>query len=290
MNLSDLPPVVHKLGSIGGSWDETRWPDYQAMGITREHIPALIQVVEQAGEIWEEYQSDDDPFVYLPMHAWRALGVLQAVEAMPTLLDLLRLIQEAEADLIQDELPDVFAMIGPPAVAALTGYLLETEHDIWARIAAAEGLKLIGKNHAETRAAAVRALTSALEGFNVEDETFNGFLVSYLMDLKAVEAAPLVEQAFLAGRVDDTIFGDWEDFQIGIGLLDRRLNPRRSQRLSPALFSEGALPLKPAAPAAPPPSPPSPASRGAEKREKSRRKQARAQRKKTTVKKTKKRK
>jgi hypothetical protein len=233
------------------------------------------------------------------MHAWRALAELQAVEALPALLDLLRLIEESEADLIQDELPEVFARLGAAAVSPLTGYLLETEHGDWARVAAAEGLKKIADKDADMRPAAVRALASALEGYNVEDETFNGFLVSYLMELRAVETSPLVEQAFLAGRVDETIFGDWEDFQIGIGLLDRRLNPRRSQRLSPALFSDGIQPPEDLAqPQAAGPNSTGPnlaihlhqANPREAKKEKNKRKQARAQRKKTNTKKNKKKK
>jgi hypothetical protein len=290
MDLSDLPAAVQKLGSIGGSWDDTRWPDYHAMGITAEHIPALIQVIAHAGAFWEDTHSDDDPYTYTPMHAWRALAGLQAIEALPALLDILRLIEESDADLIQDELPDVFAKLGAPAVSPLTGYLLEPEHGDWARIAAAEGLKKIAIEVPETRLAVLRALASTLEGYNVEDETFNGFLVSYLLELQAVEAAPLVEQAFVAGRVDETIFGDYEDFQIGIGLLDRRMNPRRSQRLSPSFFSDGISQPEEQTPPLLQIMQAVPARRREEKKEKHKRRQARAQRKKANTKKSKKKK
>lgn len=39
----------------------------------------------------------------------------------------------------------------------------------------------------------------------------NGFIVGYLVDLEAVEAAPLMERAFAAGRVDVSIMGDWAE-------------------------------------------------------------------------------
>ena len=38
--------------------------------------------------------------------------------------------------------------------------------------------------------------------------------------------APLVEQAFGTGRVDLSIMGDYEEFQIAVGLLKERLTPR----------------------------------------------------------------
>jgi hypothetical protein len=40
-----------------------------------------------------------------------------------------------------------------------------------------------------------------------------------------VEAAPLVEEAYRADRVDELVMGDWEDFQVEVGLLDQRLSP-----------------------------------------------------------------
>jgi hypothetical protein len=40
-----------------------------------------------------------------------------------------------------------------------------------------------------------------------------------------VEAAPLVERAYQADRVDLSILGDYEDFQMAIGLLKKRQTP-----------------------------------------------------------------
>jgi len=50
-------------------------------------------------------------------------------------------------------------------------------------------------------------------------------LILYLVDLKAVEIAPLVEQAYQADVVDLSVLGDYEDFQIEVGLLKERLTP-----------------------------------------------------------------
>ena len=50
-------------------------------------------------------------------------------------------------------------------------------------------------------------------------------MISYLTDLKAVESVPLVEQAFQSGNVDISVMGDFEDFQIELGLLEERLTP-----------------------------------------------------------------
>ena len=64
-------------------------------------------------------------------------------------------------------------------------------------------------------------------------QTLNAFLMSYLVDLKAVEAAPVMEKAFAADRVDISVQGDWEDVQIRLGLLDERLTPAPDYHLLP---------------------------------------------------------
>ena len=53
----------------------------------------------------------------------------------------------------------------------------------------------------------------------------NGFIISYLADINAPETAPLVERAFQSGRVDLSIMGDYEEFQIAVGLLKERITP-----------------------------------------------------------------
>ena len=63
--------------------------------------------------------------------------------------------------------------------------------------------------------------------FAGQDAGLNGSLVSSLVALGAVEAAPLIEQAFAAGQVDEMVMGDWEDVQIAFGLKAEREAPRK---------------------------------------------------------------
>jgi hypothetical protein len=90
----------------------------------------------------------------------------------------------------------------------------------------AHAIQLICSAFADHRADGVDALRAGLELFEQNDETVNGFIISYLADLKAQESAPLVERAFQSGRVDLSILGDFEEFQIAVGLLKERLTPR----------------------------------------------------------------
>jgi hypothetical protein len=121
----------------------------------------------------------------------------------------------------------VLATIGPAAIEPVAAYLADTSHDDWARVAAAHALGILGQAHPETRAACVGRLTAQLKRFAKQSDILNAFLVSPLLDLRAVEAAPVIEQAFASGPMDETVQGDWEDVQIELGLKTQRERPRK---------------------------------------------------------------
>lgn len=195
------------------SW---QWTDYSKYGIGAEHIPDLIQLVTDS----ELYRADSESLeVWAPIHAWRALGQLQAEEAIDPLLNLFHELEEdGWAEWTGEELPRVFGLIGAAAIPALTAYLADTSRNISPRICAAQALFEIATSHAEARDACVAALTRQLEIFGKNDRELNGFLIGYLIDLHAVEAAPLMQRAFAARRVDKMVVGDWEDVQVALGL------------------------------------------------------------------------
>lgn len=53
----------------------------------------------------------------------------------------------------------------------------------------------------------VAILTTQLDEQAVRDVTINAAIISELLDLKAVKSAAVIEQAFQAGRVDETTAG-----------------------------------------------------------------------------------
>jgi len=57
----------------------------------------------------------------------------------------------------------------------------------------------------------VAILTRQLDLFERADEELNAFVISALLDLKAVESAPVMERAFAADRVDLSVCGDWSN-------------------------------------------------------------------------------
>ena len=190
-----------------------QWLDYSEYGIGAEHIPDLIQLATDSELYWADSESRE---VWSSLHAWRALGQLRAEEAIKPLLNLFHKLEED--DWVGEELPTVYGMIGAAAIPALTAYLADTSHNISPRISAAQALFDIAMSQAEAQEACIAALTHQLEAFRKNDRELNGFLIWYLMDLKAIETAPLMQRAYAAGRVDKMIVGDWEDVQVALGL------------------------------------------------------------------------
>jgi hypothetical protein len=219
---AEYSPTVAKLITLGDVRGKSRWLDYGDLGISTEQIPDLIKMLGDQALRWADSATDE---VWSPVHAWRALGQLRAEESIETLIGLLREIDEDEDDWVRDEIPIILGMIGPVAILPLKSYLLDSEHGLFARIAAGYSLSEIGQRHPDSRSDCVESLQEGLKDFKRNDDSLNGFLISYLADLKAVEAAPLVEEVYQADRVDISILGDYEDFKIGIGLLEKRITP-----------------------------------------------------------------
>lgn len=202
-------------------WED--WDDYVALGFTPGHVPELIDILENTSQIWNE-AGKEDRVEWAPIHAWRALSQLGAAEALPVMLLLHE--TEGDSDWVGEEIPVALVHFGPLILEDLRAYLCEPKHDQWTRIGVARAMQMIAVKYPENRADAITALCAGLELFEQNDETVNGFIISYLAELNAREAAPLVARAFQSGPVDLSIMGDYEEFQIAVGLLNERITPR----------------------------------------------------------------
>ena len=196
---------------------DTEWPDYLELGITPEHTSELIRILDEIETFWPDVNVENAPESYAPIHAWRALGQLKAVQAIPSLVRLIVWNEDENADWIMEDIPEVLGMIGPASIPSLRDYLLKPDKFEWASVTISHSLAEIGKRNPEHRTACVETLHASLEHYAENGETINAFLIDYLAELKAVEAAPLVERAYQADVVDLSVLGDFEDFQIEIG-------------------------------------------------------------------------
>ncbi|NKB70910.1 MAG: hypothetical protein GKR89_27890 [Candidatus Latescibacteria bacterium] len=162
--------------------------------------------------------------VWATIHAWRALGQLRAVEAIKPLLSQLYRIDDEDDDWIGEEFPDVFSLIGPPAIPSLSSYL-NTGYGLFAKVCVAGCIQQIGNKYPDARQQCIEILTGRLGNFAKNDPTLNGFLISNLVDLKAVDSLDTVRSAYKSERVDPSILGDIEDVEIELGVRDSRSSP-----------------------------------------------------------------
>lgn len=116
-------------------------------------------------------------------------------------------------------------MIGPAAIPALEEYLKGCSGERYSCSYVAHALQEIAERHHETRDRVVGILTSTLERHCEQTPWLSGEHVAYLLDLEAIEVAPVMEAAFAAGDVDLSIAGDWEDAETELGLRTERSTP-----------------------------------------------------------------
>jgi Protein of unknown function (DUF1186) len=189
------------------------WPNYpETVGLTLDDVPELIRMAIDPA-FWE--LESEQLEVWAPIHAWRSLGQLQAEAAIAPLTQLFG---EHDSDWISEELPKVYAMIGAAAIPVLAEYLTDTAHETWARSKAVDSLLEIARAHPESRDACIAPMLQQLESFADNGIDLNTILIGDLLDLEAVEAAPLMEQVFAAELVDEFMVGSWAGVQVELGL------------------------------------------------------------------------
>ena len=198
------------------------WQNYLDLGLNTEHISELIRMAIDE----QLHQADEEsPASWASYHAWRALGQLRAEAAIEPLLSLYR--TQADNEWVIEEVPEVFGLIGSVALPALTAFISDPSNSEESRIHAVNSIEMIGKASPDTRSICVEILSKRLETFQRDEGEFNAFLITSLIDLKAKETAPLMERAFVADAVDESIVGDWDDVQEALDLL----SPERLEQL-----------------------------------------------------------
>jgi hypothetical protein len=212
--VSSYRSPVDQLLTLGRPREFDNWPDYFGpYGLSAGDVPELLRMTADP----ELLDSGEDRAVYARVYAWRALGQLRAAAA----------------------------------IAPLAAYLADAGNTEYARIAAREGLLKVAKRFPTERERVVGLLAAALGKFDAAAPAINGFVVSALLDLKAVEQLDVMRDAYRRGCVDETICGDWEAVEEELGLRPPR-PPRvpvtRGQRDLLREAVNGAVPRLPGRP------------------------------------------
>jgi hypothetical protein len=204
------------------------------LGLTAEDGAELLRMAVDP-EFDKSWNTDA---VWAPAWAWVLIGDLKPPGAEAVLVGLLDRLDTEDGDEAATEiLPKAFGRIGPEVAPALIAILRDDARKNGSRWAAVDGLKEIALARPETRAEMVAILTAQLEEQAVRDETINAAIINDLIDLKAVESVAVIERAFRARRVDETVAGDWDDVQVELGLTE-------PPRFAPELGLYGAAPVR----------------------------------------------
>jgi hypothetical protein len=223
-------PPVDRLLTLGREPASRRtWPDYRHLGLSARDVPELVRMATDPALLAAEERSAAG---WAPLHAWRALGQLEAQAAATPLLALLE--REWEDDAVLDEIPLVLGMIGPASLPRATLWLFDEARDVRLRVAAARILAEVAHEYPERRDEAAAVLTQQLQDWAHQDPALNAFLIAFLVELQEAAAAPLMEAAYAARAVDLSVSGDWEDVQVDLGLLEERLTGLEPARRAPA--------------------------------------------------------
>ena len=186
------------------------WINYTQFQLGPDDIPALIRLATDLSLLNDS--NEKDARIWGPVHAWRALGQLGAVEAALPLLSLFHAVPDN--DWIIEEMPDVFALIGPRAFVPLAAYLADTSRPTYARLVAATSLMQMALLSPAVRDGSVAALTEQLANYRTNSPGVNGVLIANLIELNAVEQRDLIHRVFVESKVDRFIVGDWRDVRL----------------------------------------------------------------------------
>lgn len=227
MNVVHYPSPVDKLLSFATCEDiditsYEQWPNYLELGFGPEHIPDLLRL---AMDTTYATSDSEDPKYCAPVHAWRILGLLHAEAAIEPLITLTE--DPEYGDIASDELPEVYALIGPAAIPRLKAFLADSSHTASARIDAIWDIEKIATMHPDAKADCIAIITNQLESFAENDYDLNAFLIYALKELKVPEAMPLIKEAYEADRVEEFFVGSLEDVEVAFGLKEPPEIPHR---------------------------------------------------------------
>ncbi|NQU42586.1 hypothetical protein HQ520_04825 [bacterium] len=192
----------------GGPFDRpVEWLDYAEMGLGPDLADDLIELATRTDLRTGEPESEA---FWAPLHASRALGQFRVARAVEPLLRYAEpQLEEGDYDLDED-LPEIFRMIGPPAVEPLIKALGNPTRSLSLRGVAIRGLESIAGYSPECRETCIAALTDQLRQYQFQDPRLNASLIAALSEAFAHESLPLIHEVYGARRVQEPEFS-WEE-------------------------------------------------------------------------------
>jgi len=210
-----VPPISHLL-ELGNAWNTHHdyGPEY---GITVDDIPELRRLLfDETLYGIGEHEDEDDNHGWGYIHAMLALGQLKTLEALKILIEATIILTDHDG--VWDSIPEAMGNMGPAGLSLLAEAFRQHRQDFLKSAPFLGAIGEIGKQYPEAEVQSIQTLTELLSEHAENSAEMNGSIIAELMDLHAVEAAPIMERAFKAGHVDAMMAGDWEQIQVELGL------------------------------------------------------------------------
>lgn len=186
-------------------------------------IQDLISLLNDSLVRLEHFLGDEEPMVatWFPFHAISLLAELEAEEAIPVLLDVLRADDEYLefwwGDAISEEVPQLMVKLLKGNPEPLHQYLKEPNNYLYLRTVAGYTLVWMARKDAGLRNKILEIFKDLFHYFieNQEDESitnpeFVGFLICDAMDLDASGLEPDIKALYENHLVAEWVAGDWE--------------------------------------------------------------------------------
>src|SRR3990167_8988303 len=220
-----MPSNAQKLQKIGRPSSGHKWPDYvQEYSLDASDIPDLITYITD--KTFLDSRPSSRKF-WAPVHAWRALGQLQAQAALAPLLQLMP--AWLEDDYAIAEIPQVLGMLGAVTIEPAQAFLLADDEDETQRIMGMDALVEVAKRHPQEKPRVLAILSRYRDAPDPAATGLNGLLVIQLAGLGAVDFWPRLAALFEQGWVDTSLL-DQEDAEIEFGLREERDTPRQDRK------------------------------------------------------------
>ncbi|WP_130733224.1 hypothetical protein [Flavobacterium sp. J27] len=175
--------LVKKLEEIGETSFDRRWPNYvKRLNLKKKDSKILIEIISSSnlslitdGALKEQFA---------PMHAWRALGQLQAKDTIKTLLAALIDLKNEEAFWFRIELPKVMKLIGNESIKPLTVFLKNNKNRWDDKLIVVKGLIEIAIQYPESKNSIETIINALLKKYKSNDFSFNACLLNEFFKLK----------------------------------------------------------------------------------------------------------
>ena len=205
------PPPLDQLLTLGNPLEVADVDKRIAqLGFSQEHVPDLVRMTRDRALNTMSSEADAG---WAPIHALTALASLDVSAYVAELVPLF----DIDSEWFGEELPDILGKAGQPALEPLRQYVQDKTRWLYGRWNAGSAVEQVGQQHPELRDQAIQILSDILAHAVDNDPESNGFFLGDLLHLNAVEALPVIRDAFEKDMIDESIAGDWGEVLKALG-------------------------------------------------------------------------